>query len=103
MKRGLCLVAFPDQFASRVGGLLRSASLRDGEGVKFRLSFGQSLFVRLAFSCEQSDIHGIQRGNRARLLQHVAIVGTSTDRTPEILERPYVREELVQFLPDVVV
>src|SRR5579872_7014581 len=65
------------------------------------LDVGQ--FVAAPDLCEQADVHGVHRRNHARLLQHVAVVGTSADRATEVLQRSHVRKELVQFLPNVVV
>src|SRR5207244_11303206 len=68
-----------------------------------RLTFPSGISVSVAFLCEQADIHGVHRRNHARLLQHVAVVGTSADRATEVLQRSHVCKEFVQFLPNVVV
>src|SRR5438270_9700776 len=90
LKRGLSLIAFANQRPSLVGCLLRSACFRGREGVQLRLSFPYGIFVSVAFLSEQTDVHGAHRRNHARLLQHVAVVGTSADRATEVLQRSHV-------------
>src|SRR5579872_4394105 len=103
VERGLSLITFANQRPSLVDCFLRSACLRDREGVQLRLSFPYGIFVSVAFLCEQADVHGVHRRNHARLLQHVAVVSASADRATEVFQRSDVRKEFVQFFPNVVV